>query len=28
MKAELTEKLQQRGILTTGTYKKIKEICM
>ncbi len=27
MKAELTEKLQQRGILTSGTYKKIKEIC-
>jgi hypothetical protein len=27
-KAELTEKLRQRGLLTSGTYKKIKEICM
>jgi len=26
-KAELTEKLRQRGLLTSGTYKKIKEIC-
>ncbi len=26
MKAELTEKLRQRGILTSGTFKKIKEI--
>ena len=26
-KAELTDKLQQKGILTAGTYKKIKEVC-
>ncbi len=28
MKAELTEKLRQKGILTSGTFKKIKEICI
>jgi hypothetical protein len=27
-KAELTEKLRQKGILTSGTFKKIKEICI